>query len=650
MFVVSSLEKVKGTIRNVTRPLCLLILISSMASPTGPHSDACSQLIKGHKFDEDLSFTSLEHDGLREQMRAWLKSSKGIQDLDIAQRRQFTDWSVGLSSELKTCDHVLLQLKELELHAQNEHHKLAQLRDYVTCLRAPIRKLPSEILQHIFCLCVKSKGLPFHLWLAALYISHVCFRWREVALATSDLWRTILVHTGWLTETHASSEETITKAFLERSGGLPLSVYVSTVQWSTAESGHAPDKALAVAIEQVHRWEHLTLNTSGNPHEHTVLSGIGSFPNLREIQFIWPIQEDLVLFRDCPKLETVRLGNRMYEDFWPLPANFQHIQELHITSDHQTIMLDFIRTLPSPVTRFSLENESTWGPVFDVDDVDGPQVINSTVKELTTNAVARGPPTLKLFERLTMTGLSSLCMLGLSPFALILTVPQFLARSTPPLRKLTISLDSNQWLEWGLSPFISALPHVEHFEIFYRLRAIQIYDQNFQETDAGGSPVTMILRAMQVRGPLPEDPYDDPELPLPHLKEFCIDLAATTYQDGRALVDMIASRWRANPAGCFLQTLRLVVPRLVPATDSESEEDCNDQDDNQSAPAARESSEEYEQRERETVTDEKDDAEEQEQRVLTFAERAEIVVGEEPFVRLMEIKEEGLSIIYEERY
>ncbi|KAF8337220.1 hypothetical protein F5887DRAFT_557003, partial [Amanita rubescens] len=62
---------------------------------------------------------------------------------------------------------------------------------------SPIRNVPSEVLSHIFVLCSCDYPVPllYRQWEVPhqVTISHVCSRWRQVALSTGVLWSNVRI-------------------------------------------------------------------------------------------------------------------------------------------------------------------------------------------------------------------------------------------------------------------------------------------------------------------------------------------------------------------------------------------------------------------------------------------------------------------------
>ncbi|KAJ7715835.1 hypothetical protein B0H16DRAFT_263173 [Mycena metata] len=157
---------------------------------------------------------------------------------------------------------------------------------------SPIRRIPTEILFHIFLLTLphtkrvpgvmgRKQNIPAPPW----RLGHVCKHWRDCALAYRRLWSTI--HVDTVVTTSETYDVLALETQLSRSSYSLLHV---SFRWPAYESGsHSRLCALARAlVPSCDRW--LTAKLSWTPDDHSmveILSGIrGRLPVLKQIEFI----------------------------------------------------------------------------------------------------------------------------------------------------------------------------------------------------------------------------------------------------------------------------------------------------------------------------------------------------------------------------
>jgi hypothetical protein len=121
-------------------------------------------------------------------------------------------------------------------------------------LQLTVGRLPTELLSYIFLLIVSD---PAESHLCTLAISHVCFQWRQVALANGALWARIVL-------TFPISEHKIScaRAWLSRSGTSPLDILldVRDPEWRWKEDDHKfrlenMQSIMQLLITHVERWQ-----------------------------------------------------------------------------------------------------------------------------------------------------------------------------------------------------------------------------------------------------------------------------------------------------------------------------------------------------------------------------------------------------------
>ncbi|KAF8157425.1 hypothetical protein K438DRAFT_1462216, partial [Mycena galopus ATCC 62051] len=84
------------------------------------------------------------------------------------------------------------KLESLESLTRDLSAQRDQLREYVAAhesLLSPARRLPEDILQHIFLTCLPThRNAVMSANEAPLLLGHICSGWRSIALSTPMLW------------------------------------------------------------------------------------------------------------------------------------------------------------------------------------------------------------------------------------------------------------------------------------------------------------------------------------------------------------------------------------------------------------------------------------------------------------------------------
>ncbi|KAJ7286323.1 hypothetical protein C8J57DRAFT_661924 [Mycena rebaudengoi] len=178
--------------------------------------------------------------------------------------------------------HFSSQIRNLVCLRQLERTKIATL----CAVAAPIRRLPTELLTDIFLLFIEDyvHFTSVNCRRAVLGLSQVSPYWRRVAHSTPRLWIFLYLRPkSKPTEDYLSS----TKAWMERSSPLPVSVHVGTTPPAMDLIG-----LMNVLLSAANRWKAL----------NTTFKSLQSFPQLPSDAF--------------PTLETISLNGedgRMYD-------------------------------------------------------------------------------------------------------------------------------------------------------------------------------------------------------------------------------------------------------------------------------------------------------------------------------------------------
>ncbi|KAF8178183.1 hypothetical protein K438DRAFT_1844704 [Mycena galopus ATCC 62051] len=192
-------------------------------------------------------------------------------------------------------------------------HSLAELRaeqvaaqERLDSYKYPVLSLPNEITSEIFihflppyprCPPVVGRFSPTHL-------THICRRWRELALSTPALWRAIGPSDPDL-DPQVIDVSKISDAWVSRSGSCPLSIEII----ENSPSNHPPS-IISTLIPHRARWEYLSLFLE--EHSQDVLRQIkGPMPLLRHLRLsVYDHDRYPFEFRDLPQLRSVEVvGN-----------------------------------------------------------------------------------------------------------------------------------------------------------------------------------------------------------------------------------------------------------------------------------------------------------------------------------------------------
>ncbi|KAJ7186395.1 hypothetical protein C8R46DRAFT_1272869 [Mycena filopes] len=166
----------------------------------------------------------------------------------------------------------------------------------------PVLTLPPEITCEIFkhFLPPYPACPPIAGTLSPIALTHICRRWREIALSTPDLWSRMQV------SSNDSAVAAQVDAWLTRSGSRPLCIE------SAGELHGLHLRLLSALIPHCARWGHLKLRFSeSSPAIATLPTTYSPFPLLRHLDVALPLQDWSTSFSfvNAPLLRTVAFNH-----------------------------------------------------------------------------------------------------------------------------------------------------------------------------------------------------------------------------------------------------------------------------------------------------------------------------------------------------
>ena len=177
---------------------------------------------------------------------------------------------------------------------------------------AQIDRLPPEILAAVFvCLSKQLPGRDVSDFVQDLVsVTHVCRFWRQAAINAPDLW----------TEIKMKNLEVV-EAFLERSGAVPLDVYLRSVN----------RRMIQAVAPHVHRFRRLSLSVSPRPYNpFTSFTKPAPFLERLEVRWCPGVQQPLLFDDQAPRLRELVIVAR---GLW-LQNRLNNLTSLHLTLSH----------------------------------------------------------------------------------------------------------------------------------------------------------------------------------------------------------------------------------------------------------------------------------------------------------------------------
>ncbi|KAF9002215.1 hypothetical protein BDZ89DRAFT_666697 [Hymenopellis radicata] len=216
-----------------------------------------------------------------------------------------------VSDEISSIDSKVASLHEAIRSMEEERESLKAVQKKYNNLVSLHRTLPSEIWSEIFLQTLSSRSDPnaFDASGSIWQLSHVCQRWRNVALSLRSFWTYVNLRFPKAAQQEADVQRL--EVVLQRSRQGPLDVSLQS------QSGYCPSsdpsilkRILDIILAESHRWRVLHLSDYRGSLNMLYAPLHNRLPRLQRLSLecgqIEP--KDQSIFKDCPCLTKLTLG------------------------------------------------------------------------------------------------------------------------------------------------------------------------------------------------------------------------------------------------------------------------------------------------------------------------------------------------------
>ncbi|KAJ7585176.1 hypothetical protein C8J56DRAFT_829434 [Mycena floridula] len=402
-------------------------------------------------------------------LRALLRENHNLPALHVSPLLQVAE------NDLMDCEAEVTRQKAYLLRVENERDRLRQHRDAYRSMLSPIRHIPIEILAHIFAFFCEENLLAMDssrgdtISIPGSVLVQVCSQWRQVALATGELWTTIRVDGQQLDDGDLESRAPILQFPLKRSNNYPLSLIINVGEY-TVRLYRPMSELVELLVKHSFRWRSVELHA-------TSLRSTGCLSSIKgRVPLLEHIQADLLTDSEFPSLDVFQeapmlTSAMVYEDMSPgsiiLPWNQLRTIEMFFPRKPMEILaccpqiLELIISAPSRDA--TEEIDLTLGlQALTVTDIHGNHPVDilnhftlPDLKTLTLGGLVPSPIFLSLIARSRCALTEVTCLIEFLPLDMAEWVTML--RSVPSLRTITFQHQHDIVQQMDSSLFFLAL-------------------------------------------------------------------------------------------------------------------------------------------------------------------------------------------------
>ncbi|KAL0570048.1 hypothetical protein V5O48_011919 [Marasmius crinis-equi] len=445
-------------------------------------------------------------------------------------RNVISQFLLDAEKEMRECDVEMNKLKTRMHMLENKKKGLRKAVEKCRSLLAPIHRLPTEILAHIFSMaCDKT------IWVSCsaprvVKLSTVCGRWRELALSTTSLWSALRIDFSFWAGRFPDLERLI-RIFMDRSGGSRLRL---ELDFTTLEEVEAClSSIISLLVRNCARWQTVSLELDDfDPFVGLDLDGL-VFSALQDLQIHIEWEAPLppifnCLFKNTPLLRSLDINCLEFfaDEEFNLPRH--QVEVLTIRYGTSDRVLTFLSSFPHlkalTLTRTGIATNHYDG-----------HYLSSTVKTLTftwddQTEVDTTLPRLTLPELASLTMSGNFASSGRWPVWVQTPFTEFMARSSCTITSLCL-----KWLpmtDRQVMDILELMPSLNYLEI-----------EEYPESPPNRITTEMFLQHLVVD---PQAAFLSGHSFLPLLTELVLVVRKEGLVE-QDVFDVVSSRWIPDP-------------------------------------------------------------------------------------------------------
>ncbi|KAL0575911.1 hypothetical protein V5O48_006057 [Marasmius crinis-equi] len=308
-------------------------------------------------------------------------------------RNVVSQFLLDAEKEMSECDAEMNRLRAKVLALESKKKGLKKVAEKCRSLLAPVHRLPTEILAHVFSMACKMNFDLCPLYPpSSMQLSSVCGRWREIVLSTTMLWSALRIDFSQWVGDFAALERAV-RIFMDRSGVRPLQLELD-FKGIVDDMADALRPIMGILARNCVRWQDVSLLRLDKYDAFLSHNSEGmAFSALRTLRMhsydsLPPVARSL--FKDSPALKSFEIGSQeAFEgEHFDLPwhqietltislsdapaalafmSSFTHLKNLHLSRvghDLSVTAADYNRHYSSNTMR---SIEFTWDDQGDAD-------------------------------------------------------------------------------------------------------------------------------------------------------------------------------------------------------------------------------------------------------------------------------------------